>query len=265
MIDSITRSCRFGAAAQSAAKAESADVSFGEILAEAAEIDLLASAPPAWVTESGFRDDAIKIALDYKKNTLGIDEETEPTHTLTPEQEAWLCSRHDFSTMRQYIRYNFVTDEGNVQVATECTAEYSNFVADLVYLGVYTRDELVLNVAPIDTRPGSHSALSDYLYDPDRLNGGLFESTRALVSLLENMYDYYYERSNDPTRAVAGDSEFAALILDRYLPFQKEFFEMIDRLIQKDRETEPLPWERVIPAVTDVSERLREDFGEAFA
>lgn len=264
MIGSITRSTPFPSLISSTGKTENTDQTFGEILAETvAKDDLLKKAPEKWVTEAGFSDDAIKKALEFRRNELELEDPTEYAHELTAEQEAWLLSRHDLSSMQRYVPYTWITSEGTTQTGYKSTVEYSNFVADLAYLGVYSREELVFQTEPIDTRPGSYSTVYEYFLAQKNSGGSLFESSRSIVAHLEDMYRYYYERSQDSSRAVKGDAEFAALIKEHYMPFEKEFFEFIDRLLNKDKEQ--LPQRSVAPIIEDISDKLKEDFGKAFA
>ena len=120
------------------------DNAFSEALEtteNSAEDTLLASAPDKWVTEPGISFNAVNKALEYKKS-LGIDD-AEPTHELTAEQRDWLYSRHDLGSMQAYTSYSFVNDGGSTQYGVKATAEYSNFVADLAYLGVFSYDDLI--------------------------------------------------------------------------------------------------------------------------
>ncbi len=47
------------------------------------------------------------------------------------------------------------------------------------------------------------------------------------------------------------------------MPYEKEFFEFIDRLLNKDKEQ--LPQRSVAPIIEDISDKLKEDFGKVFA
>ncbi len=212
MIGSITRSTPFPSLISSTGKTENADQSFGEILAETvAEDDLLKKAPEKWVTEAGFELEAAEKALEFRRRTLELEDPKEYTHELTAEQEAWLLSRHDLSNMQRYVPYTWVSREGTTHHGVQNSAEYCNFVADLVYLGYCSKSDLI-QTEPIDTRPGGYSTVSEYLLAQKNSGGSLFESSRSIVARLEDMYRYYYERSQDSSRAVKGDAEFAALI-----------------------------------------------------
>lgn len=216
---------------------------------------LLANAPDKWVTEPGISFNAVKKALEYKK-TLGIDD-AEPTHELTAEQRDWLYSRHDLDSMQTYTSYSFVNDGGSTQYGVKATAEYSNFLADLAYLGVFSYDDLI-QTSPLDTRPGGNSVLSGYAAEMQSSDHGLLDTARMNVEHLENMFSFYNERSMDPLRAVSGDSEFAELIR-HYLPYSQRFFEFVDELLGRD--AEDVPQESVVPDIQDCSGKLAEDFG----
>lgn len=264
MISSITNSTPFSTLPSSTTKTESADQSFGEILTEMTteEDVLLKNAPEKWVTEPGISFNAVEKALEFRRRTLELEDPKEYTYELTAEQEAWLLSRHDLSNMQRYVPYTYVTSEGTTQSGVQSTVEYCNFVADLVYLGYCSKSDLI-QTEPIDTRPGGYSTVYEYYLAQKNSGGSLFESSRSIVDRLEDMYRYYYERSQDKSRAVKGDAEFAALIKEHYMPFQKEFFEFIDRLLGKDKEQ--LPQNSVPPAIEDISEKLKEEFGKALA
>lgn len=216
--------------------------------------------PEKWVTDAGFSADAVKVAAKFMQNELGIDvSKIEPTHEITPEQMDWLRSRHDFSTMRHTEMYSFKNDGGQTQYGFKSTPEYSNFLGDLMYLGVYTEQELTVGlwVEPIDARPdGYGSVISEHL--SDYLGDSPIDFSRTLVSNLENMWNFYNERSKGAF-AVEGDAEFAALIKEHYLPLQKQFFEFLDKLFKNDYEE--IPQNIVNPPIEDVSEKLKEDFG----
>ena len=88
---------------------------------------------------------------------------------------------------------------------------------------------------------------------------GISFTARMSVEHLENMFSFYSERAMDPSRAVSGDSEFAELIRQRYLPYSQRFFEFVDELLGRD--VEEVPQESVVPDIQDCSGKLAEDFG----
>lgn len=216
--------------------------------------------PKKWVTQAGFSADAVKAAAMFMRDELGIDvSKIEPTHEITPEQMNWLRSRHDFSSMRHTEMYSFKNDGGQTQYGFKSTPEYSNFLGDLMYLGIYSEQELTVGmwVEPIDTRPDSFgSAISNHL--SDYIGSSPFDFSRAMVSNLENMWNFYNERSKGAF-AVEGDTEFADLIKELYLPLQKQFFELLDKLFKSNNED--ILQHTVNPPIEDISEKLKEDFG----
>lgn len=247
-------------------KTGSADTSFGETLAEMTEADaLMAKAPDKWVTKAGSSWNVIKGALEFREKELGIREkDIEPTHELTPEQKAWLDQRHDFSSMRCYVPYTYKSPEGTTVGGYLSTAEYSNFLADLVYLGVFSKEDLVnMWMEPIDTRPGSASSNSILLNGGLGSENDLLGASRAFVSRLQNMFEFYNSRSKDPHAAVEGDAEFALLIKEHFLPLPKLFSEMIEELFGS--ENAELPRSSAVPPIEDASGKLKEDFGRALA
>jgi len=258
MIGNIARNNNIFTYSRVQSRARNNDNVFSEALetTDSAEDTLLASAPDKWVTEPGISFNAVKKALEYKKS-LGIDD-AEPTHELTAEQKDWLYSRHDLGSMQAYTSYSFVNDGGSTQYGVKSTAEYSNFLADLAYLGVFSYDDLI-QTSPLDTRPGGNSVLSGYVAEMQSANYGLLDTARMSVEHLENMFSFYSERAMDPSRAVSGDSEFAELIRQRYLPYSQRFFEFVDELLGRD--VEEVPQESVVPDIQDCSGKLAEDFG----
>lgn len=256
MIGSVTHGGRSYGGFSVFRKTESADNSFGVLPAETTEERLLKKTPDKWVTEPGISLNAVNAAVDFRRNELGI-EDTEPTHELTPAQREWLYSRHDFSTMQTHVRYSYDYG-GTTQYRSKATPEYSNFLADLAYLGVYSADEFI-QLSPLDTRPGSNCALTEYVNNVWSSDCSLTTTAQMVVKHLENMFNFYNERSKDPLKAIEGDAEFAALIKEHFLPINQRFFEFISELIGNS-DAQP-PQSSIIPAVEDCSEKLKEDFG----
>lgn len=257
MIGSVTSGSQSNSFFPAYSKQENTDNSFGEILAETDEEKLLKKAPDRWVTESGISLNAVNAAVEYRKNELGIVD-MEPTHEITFAQREWLYSRHDFSAMRPYVHYSYDYG-GTTQHRWEATPEYSNFLADLAYLGVYSADEFI-QVSPLDTRPGGYSTLTEYANEVLNSDGNLLNTAKMIVKHLENMFNFYNERSKDPLKAMEGDAEFAALIKEHYMPINQRFFEFISELIGGS--DEHTPQRSTIPNIEDCSEKLKEDFSD---
>ncbi len=144
-----------------------------------------------------------------------------PIRGITDPQIDWLRSRYDFPAMRLSGGQAF-------------GGEYSNFLADLVDLGIYSDDEvdtIRMKPAPLDTRPGT--PLPQFcLIDLSQNSGGEspLESYRDFVAFLENQIGYYKDRAKDPSQAVDGDAEFAEIIAENYLPLPKSFLELLEKL-----------------------------------
>lgn len=257
MISVVAQSSQTYSFLASPRKTDGADNSFDELLpaAETEDQKLMKNAPDKWVTEPGIAHNAVKAAVEYRESELGI-KVTEPTHELTPAQREWLYSRHDFSTMKTHVYYSYEY-EGTTQYRSKATAEYSNFLADLAYLGIYSADEFI-HTAPIDTRPGGYSTLTEYANKLWGLDNSLMGTARAFVSHLENMWNFYNERSKG-VLAVEGDAEYAELIKEHYLPLQRDFLDMLEKLFGNDEEF--LPDSGAVPPIEDVSEKMKEDFG----
>lgn len=254
-----TRQVSYGFAAVRTSKADTGDfmTALDNLTANKEENKM---PPEQWVTAAGFSADAVKAAADFMRNELGIDvSKIKPTHEITPEQMEWLSSRHDFSSMRHYETYSFKNESGQTQYEFKSTPEYSNFLGDLMYLGVYTEQELTVDlwVEPIDTRAGGYdNVISTHL--SDYIGGSPLDFSQAMVSNLENMWNFYNERSSGAF-AVEGDAEFAELIKEHYLPLQKQFFELLDKLFNSS--DEDISRNITEPPIEDISEKLKEDFG----
>lgn len=257
MIGTINGSSGQYAYAYAVQKKTEADGSFSEAIAQSTDDILMSSAPDRWVSEAGLSANAVKAALAFRKNELGISAPDEPTHELTAQQRAWLDSRHDYATMQAYVRSSYVNASGVTQYQTMATAEYSNLLADLAYLGVCSAEDYI-QAAPIDTRAGGNSVLSGAY----NIGGatGVVDSARQFTDYLEGLFSFYDERSGDPVKAVKGDAEFAALIREHYLPANRELLKLIEQLFGK-KQDEELRQTASAPAIEDCTERLKEEFG----
>lgn len=155
-----------------------------------------------------------------------------PIRGITEEQIDWLRSRYDFSNMKARVRYTFINDGGQTQYGFKRSDEYSEFLDDLKYLGIYSEKDLIdMYTVPLDTRTSGSSAFSALTEFHKSWDSGdsLLEVSRTLVSYLENTALFYEERSRDPYRAVDGDAEFADLI-KHCLLLPKGFYELIEKL-----------------------------------
>ena len=170
-----------------------------------------------------------------------------PLHRITEMQINWLRSRYDFPNMLINIPMqdepNFNTDDAGICFVGmwRTNDDYINFLSDLEELGIYTAEEtdkLLYKSEPIDTRPVDLRSgqvvitrlgpLTDLIAKQEAETP--LSSAREFVSHLEHQIGFYTERSKDKARAVEGDEEFAALISEHYLPLQKSFLELLEKL-----------------------------------
>ncbi len=214
---------------------------FGEILSGLIDSEeqtdpLLQNAPDKWTDEAGLSANSVKKAYE-KLRELGIDPDKRKPHELTDEEISWLRSRHDFANMTQYTVEYIPVDGGvRTQPQIRSTAEYCNFLADLAYLGAYSYDDLVVPVSPLDTRPNGFSVLSGYA--ESILSGAgkasPLDNARLTRDYLNDMYDFYDNRSKNPLLAVAGDSEFAELIRTSYMPLYDDFLNLFTKIFDRN-------------------------------
>ncbi len=159
---------------------------------------------------------------------------------ITEMQIDWLRSRYDFPNMKVEVGETFDVDpnkQTQVLGIYRQTDEYTNFLADLVEMGLYTEDEMEtirLKPAPLDTRPQRNGELR---VTPVTINLGdesPLESYRDFVGRLEENIKFYSERAKAPSQAVEGDKEFAETIAEHYLPLPKSFLELLEKLYADD-------------------------------
>ncbi len=187
------------------------------------------------------------IKLAEKQKTLE-QRTAEPTHCLTDEQRKTLNSKYDFSTMQRSVQ-NVISDgKGGYEKFTTYTEEYISFLGDLVYMNVYSADEIKrLHSTPLPVhdsgsiQPAGGIVGNCFTYEATSVE----QRAEEHIGGLEKMFSYYDKRSKDPLEAVAGDEQFADM-LSSLLVFNSNFFEMIKSLTG---------------GFEDASDKLKEDFG----
>ena len=119
----------FGISVSSETKPQG-EKTFGEMLVENVAQSENNIIPDRWKTCWGSSESygwGVDIAVKFMREEMGIDvSERVPTHEITDEQKDWLASRHNLDTIQNY----------GIN-----TLEMQNFLADLVYLNVYSPDE----------------------------------------------------------------------------------------------------------------------------
>ena len=162
-----------------------------------------------------------------------------PLHRITDEQLDWLRARYDFPTLMIYTGKSSVNENGILAGLYKETDEYVNFLDDLVYLGIYTEED-VYNIRyptmPIDIRPKSRASTELHITPIPVAFGDirLIDKVRDIVSTMNDEIEYYTARSQDPERAVEGDIEFAESIKSSHLELHKGFLELLEKLLAND-------------------------------
>ena len=171
---------------------------------------------------------------------------TEPTHSLTDEQREMLNSKYDFSTMQRSVR-NVISDgKGGYDKFTTYSEDYISFLGDLVYMNVYSVDEITrLHSKPLPVHDKIQPAGGIVNNSFAEITVGIGQQTEEHIRGLEEMFAYYDKRSDNPSQAMPGDDRFADT-LSSLLAFNRQFFEMIKVLNG---------------GFDDASAKLKEDFG----
>ncbi len=164
-----------------------------------------------------------------------------PIRGITDVQIDRLRSRYDFPNMKMQTGETFDFDPNKQTQAVGIywdTIEYTNFLADLVDMGLYTDDEMEtirLKPLPLDTRPQPVIYELTLSAMPISMgNESPLESYRDFVGRLEKDIKFYSDRAKDPSQAVEGDKEFAETIAEHYLPLPKSFLELLEKLYADD-------------------------------
>lgn len=188
--------------------------------------------------------ETVKLAEKQKALEQRTDE---PTHSLTDEQREMLNSKYDFSTMQRSVR-NVISDgKGGCEKFTTYSEEYISFLGDLVYMNVYSADEITRlhsKLLPVhdsgNIQPAGGVVGSSFTNETT----GIVQRAEENISGLEKIFSYYDNRSKNPSEAVVGDEEYAKT-LNSLLAFNLQFFEMIKSLTGN---------------FEDASSKLKEDF-----
>ena len=174
-----------------------------------------------------------------------------PIRGITDAQIDWLRAKYDFPNMKMYVveYQNFDIDPNSpfsLVSFSKKTDEYCDFLDDLVELEIYSQEELhaiEYKAMPIDKRPYSFMDKR-----PDGVKNKVkvtempqaagedtpLEYAHKYIAYLEEIIDYYIERSKDPSRAVEGDAEFAELIREQCWELYHGYVELLERLFADD-------------------------------
>ena len=163
-----------------------------------------------------------------------------PLRSVTQAQIDWLRSKYDFPNMLMWVSEMDdaqVSPRGSGIVAVGAwrkTDEYSNFLDDLVELGLYSEEEIRTidhQHLPVDTRsaPSRHKVELTPAILPEKSVTPLV-SFREFILGVEQKIERYRDRAKDPERAWEGDEEFAQHIEEDYLPLPKSFLNLLEKL-----------------------------------
>ncbi len=254
-------SYNYTAAAASAA----GDSAFGELVGslviKETDTDKIGDgAPESWVdqslwslTSAGYVNvlDAI-IKFKEKMSELGIDmdKRPEPTHEITAEQEKWLASRYDLSKIR------------NAPIGSE---EYSNFMLDLVYLNVFSLDEITTAQSTITTfGPGETARIisvdeSENTSHADNFLDAILETADTLEDFLMEYIEQKYGKLKDAPDDVKEWYEVRNKIVEQ----KREFHDFLARFFAKFSDSEPENnYDGAKLNIEDAAGKLKEDFGK---
>lgn len=104
--------------------------------------DIMNNAPDKWITEQadptaayrlqsigGRYSYTLTLVGEFMSDELGIDPNDRTfTHVITDEQREWLASRHDIDALKT--------------ADSVTSSEFQNFLADLYYLGIFSKSEI---------------------------------------------------------------------------------------------------------------------------
>lgn len=200
-----------------------------------------------WTLAETLRNGSFLETIKQAEKQKALEQRTaEPTHSLTDEQREILNSKYDFSTMEGAVR-NVVSDgNGGYHKFTTYSEDYISFLGDLVYMNVYSADEITrLHSKPLPVHDKMQPAGGIVNNSFAEITAGIGQQTEAHIRGLEEMFAYYDKRSENPSQAVIGDDRFANT-LSSLLAFNRQFFEMIKTLNG---------------GFEDASAKLKEDFG----
>lgn len=156
--------------------------------------------PDRWKTGWGTPDSygwGVDIAVKFMREVLGINiSEREPTHEISEEQKTWLESRHNLDTIQNY----------GIN-----TLEMQNFLADLVYLNVYSPEEAKsLTLISLPSHTNRFEKL-DNVSDGRVFHtseGNFADLIASTIDVQRSIIDYMQKKYDDPARSQKEDMEY---------------------------------------------------------
>lgn len=214
----------FGISASSEIKSLG-EKTFGEILAEdnVQQSENNIRIPDRWKTCWGTSESygwGVDIAVKFMREEMGVNaSERVPTHKITDEQKDWLASRHNLDTIHNY----------GIN-----TLEMQNFLADLVYLNIYSPDEaknLTLVSFPSHTgRVGKLDNVSDgRVFHTSE--GNFADLIAGTIDVQRSIIEYMQKKYDDPVRSQKEDMEYIQKV-SQFLANKQECYSALLKLFE---------------------------------
>lgn len=206
------------------------------------------------ITSAGYVPDGGVIErFEKTMSELGIDmdKRPEPTHEITAEQEEWLASRYDLSKI------------WNAPVGSE---EHSNFMLDLVYLNVFSMEEIIrAQSTTIVFPPGETARLikvdeSENTSHADNFLDAILETADTLEDYLMEYIEQKYGKVEDAPDDVKEWYETYNKIVEQ----KREFHDILARFFAKfsDDTEQENNYDGAKLNIEYASEKLKVDFGK---
>ncbi len=249
------------AAASSAGESVFGEALKSSLVIKETDTNKIGGAPESWtdqtlwpLTSAGYVNNLdVIIKFKEKMSELGIDMDKRPesTHEITAEQEKWLASRYDLSKIR------------NAPIGSE---EYSNFMLDLVYLNVFSLDEIIAaQSTPFAPPPGENGMV----FSVDKREN-ISHADNCLDTILENadtLEDFlmeYIEQKYGKVEDAPDDVKEWYENINKAVEKKREFHDFLARFFAKfSDDSEPENnYDGAKLNIEDASEKLKEDFGK---
>lgn len=234
------------------------DMNIGENVPERwSEYHLWSATPDGFVADAGVISSFKKTMLD--QFGIDVDNRNEPSYEITAVQQEWLAARYDLNALE------------NAEVSS---IEHNNFLLDLVYLNVFSMDDVTSMycssaIEPVSSESIAESAASIKYNGPvgSSFDGtgsfidALFESTDDLADFLMEYIAKKYGKSEDAPDYVQEWEKDINGIIERKRRAYDVLSEFFARLSSDDKTDTGYSNHRI----EDCSDRLIEDFGTILA
>ncbi len=221
------------------------------------EYHLWSATPDGFIADAGVISSFKKTMLE--RFGIDVDNRSVPSYEITTEQQEWLASRYDLNTLE------------NAEVSS---MEHNNFLLDLVYLNVFSMDDVTSMycssaIEPVSSESIAESAASIKYNGPigssfDETGSfidALFESADDLADFLMEYIAKKYGKSEDaPDYVQEWEKDINGVIEHKRRAYDvlAEFFA---RFSSEDKNDMGYSNNRI----EDYSHRLTEDFGTILA